>query len=34
MATSYMILEMGVGVGVGRRPKNSIISRVLLFLEH
>ena len=31
MATSYMILEIGGG---GGRPINSIISRVLLILEH
>ena len=33
MATSYMILEIGGGGGGGRFT-NSIISRVLLILEH
>ena len=34
MATAYMILEMGVGGGGGGRPTNSIISKILLILEH
>ena len=39
MATAYMILEIGGGGGGGGgvgggRPTNSIISRVLLILEH